>query len=121
MGTLTALAAQAHTLANAHPVVYGAVSALAGAVGWHQALAWLETNGVDKAVTWFKKRQRAAAKNLGFTDAQISAAEQKEAAETLKIAQRAAADLAAAGATDEPQKPAATDPTPKPDAATPQP
>ncbi len=88
------LVAQAQALAAAHPVVYSGLCALAGALGWHQALTWLETNGVDKAVAWIRNRQRLAAKRLGFTDAQVLAAEQAEAAEALKIAQRVAADLA---------------------------
>lgn len=103
------LVAQAQAFLAAHPWAYGLLSAAAGAVGWHAALTWLETTGVDAAVAWFRKRQRAAAARLGFTPEQIRAAEQAEAAEAVKVAQRAAADLAAEDTTT-PPPPAAPKP-----------
>ena len=81
-----------------HPLASVAFSAMGGAALWHQALAWVETTGVDKAISWFKTRQMLAAKRLGFSDAQIAAMSSEEA----KLAQRAAADLVSPSTSPEP-------------------
>ena len=100
----------------AHPLASVAFAALGGAALWHQALTWVETTGVDKAVAWFKTRQVKAAKRLGFSDSQIA----EMAAEEAKLAQRAAADLVAPeAAQDAPQQAAAPAQAAQPPAAAP--
>ncbi len=77
-------------LIAAHPVASHVVAVLAGAVGWHGALTWVETTGVDRAVAWLKARQGRAAAALGVPPAQVQALLRAEAA----AAARAADDLA---------------------------
>lgn len=86
----TNLAASVQELAAAHPLALAAASALLGASFWHRALGWIESTGVDRAVSWLKARQARAASALGIPPAQIAAAMRAEAA----ILARAAADMA---------------------------
>lgn len=88
---LNALAQTYKTLVAAHPVGAQLLSAFIGAAGWHKALAWLETSGIDKIDSYFAAKQKFAAKRLGFSDAQIAEIEQGEAASLERAAQDAKA------------------------------